>query len=128
MKTRLIAFGLLFLFLSAVNATAKDKENTSPPVMVYHLHSTCGDFLRADAGQYNLHFAWVSGLISGMNFSLPKGGNVLGGGEKKVEDFMMLVKKSCEEDPTNDFVSAAMISLKKMQPVDWKGQPVKSSK
>ena len=134
MKKHLSNSFLLFACLIVSVASESKDENTwsskgftGPPMVIYSLRSTCGDFLRAseDSAEHSSHVIWVSGFISGVNTSLPNGGNSLGGGIKKIEDFMILVKRYCEENPTDDFVKAVSNRLEKMEPVDWKGQPAK---
>ena len=101
------------------------KGTKGAPIMVYSLRTSCGDFVRAKEGspEYERHTVWVMGYVSGLNVGTVTGGNVLGGGKRKIEDFMILVKRHCEENPLADFTSAVSVSLTKMQPVDWKGRP-----
>ncbi|MDE2389078.1 MAG: hypothetical protein KGN35_08390 [Betaproteobacteria bacterium] len=127
------SFLLFVCLIVSVTSESKDKNIwhdkgfNGPPMVIYSLRSTCGDFLRAseNSAEHSWHVVWVMGFISGINRSLPNGGNSLGGGVKKIEDFMILVKKYCEENPTDDFVKAVSNRLDKMESVDWEGQLIK---
>ena len=96
------------------------------PYTAYYMGKTCGDFIRAyqkyladDKYSYYIYFSWTLGWISGLNESLPRGGNILGKGNPKVADFLILVETYCRENPTDKFINGLSLSLRDMTPVDW---------
>lgn len=105
------------------------EEGYGPPYYTYADSSTCGDFIRAEekrdrSVRYELYKSWIKGYISGLNASLPTGGNVLGEGNPKVEDFMLLVRTYCTNNPLDLFLNGVSASINSRDGVDWQGDRI----
>ena len=103
-------------------------EGLGPPYTGYETIIACGDYIKAKENhtkgkQSNYLFinTWISGYITGLNESLERGGNVLGKLDAKIQDFYIMVENYCRQHPTEYLGSGIGVSLKKLTPVDWKG-------
>ena len=107
------------------------RNKLGPPTILYAPGSTasnplgnsCGDFARIPETSPKLSFyhGWVSGYISATNDARKYGGNVLGAGERKLADFLMMIREYCRENPMEPFINGVTVTVKKLQPVDWDG-------
>jgi hypothetical protein len=124
------AIGFAPMCIAQPQSDWPNKEDYGPPAVIYPLKSTCGDLLRAKQGSMDYEYLkiWVMGFVSGQNSILPRGGNVLGGLDIKIDDFMFTLKRACEQDPGKELVHALYSTLSKIKPVDWKGQSMPNAK